>query len=134
MENIPYADIENEQIEKFLLQPDDLVISRIANVGTVGYIDYKTLQLLDKPLVFGSYLLKFEKVNNIQNKWTFYFLSSHQMQEYINSIGEGSTRKNTNAKVVSNFPLVVPLPSEQSRIATVLSWFDELIENKKKTE
>jgi Restriction endonuclease S subunits len=87
---------------------------------------------MDKPLVFGSYLLKFDRKREISNKFTFYFLSSPQMQDYINSIAEGSTRQNTNAKVVGEFPLYIPPLLEQSRIATILSWFDELIENKKK--
>ena len=131
--SIPYAEIEIDKIEKYLLKEDDLVISRIANVGSIGYVDFRILKSVDKPLIFGSYLLKFEKVKEIHNKFTFYFLFSSQMQDYIKSIAEGSTRQNTNAKVAGEFPLCIP-PSfdEQSRIATVLSWFDDLIENKKR--
>ena len=131
--SIPYAEIEIDRIEKYLLKEDDLVISRIANVGSIGYVNSRILNSIDKPLVFGSYLLKFEKTREIHNKFTFYFLSSSQMQNYIKSIAEGSTRQNTNAKVVGAFPLCVPSSfEEQSRIATVLSWFDDLIENKKR--
>jgi len=131
--SIPYAEIEIDRIEKYLLKEDDLVISRIANVGSIGYVNSRILNSIDKTLVFGSYLLKFEKTREIHNKFTFYFLSSSQMQNYIKSIAEGSTRQNTNAKVVGAFPLCVPSSfEEQSRIATVLSWFDDLIENKKK--
>ncbi|MCM8808192.1 MAG: restriction endonuclease subunit S [Candidatus Omnitrophica bacterium] len=132
IENIPYSMAPEDKIEPYSLKPDDLVISRIANIGTVGYISKKYLDFIDKPLLFGSYLLKFEKIKKINNKFTFYFLASSQMQEYIKSIGEGSTRANTNAKVVGKFPLVIPPLPEQSRIATVLSYFDDLIENKKR--
>jgi len=129
---IPYAEVEISKMNKYLLGDGDLVISRIANVGSIGYIDSNVFNAIDKPLVFGSYLLKFDKKREISNKFTFYFLSSPQMQDYINSIAEGSTRQNTNAKVVGEFPLYIPPLPEQSRIATVLSWFDDLIENKKR--
>ena len=129
---VPYSEVSEDEIQKYLLKDDDLVISRIANVGSIGYVSFEVLNSLDKPLIFGSYLLKFEKIKEIHNKFTFYFLLSPQMQDYIKSIADGSTRQNTNAKVVAEFPLYVPPLPEQSRIATVLSWFDDLIEVKKK--
>ncbi len=130
--SVPYSEVSEDEIQKYLLKDDDLVISRIANVGSIGYVSFEAINSLDKPLIFGSYLLKFEKIKEIHNKFTFYFLLSPQMQDYIKSIADGSTRQNTNAKVVAEFPLYVPPPPEQSRIATVLSWFDDLIEVKKR--
>jgi len=116
------------------LDEDDLVISRIANVRAIGHIRGDLLQKLDKPLIFGSYLLKFVKQpgKQIYNRFVYYFFISHPMQTFIESLAEGSTRPNTNAKEVSKFPLYYPPPPEQTRIATVLSWFDDLIENKKR--
>jgi type I restriction enzyme S subunit len=130
--SVPYSEVSEDKIQKYLLKEDDLVISRIANVGSIGYVNFETLNSFDKPLIFGSYLLKFEKIKEIHNKFTFYFLLSPQMQDYIKSTADGSTRQNTNAKVVAEFPLYVPSLPEQSRIATVLSWFDDLIEVKKR--
>jgi type I restriction enzyme, S subunit len=130
--SVPYSEVSEDEIQKYLLKEDDIVISRIANVGSIGYVSFEALNSLDKPLIFGSYLLKFEKIKEIHNKFTFYFLLSPQMQDYIKSIADGSTRQNTNAKVVAEFPLYVPPLPEQSRIATVLSWFDDLIEVKKR--
>jgi type I restriction enzyme S subunit len=130
--SVPYSEVSEDKIQKYLLKEDDLVISRIANVGSIGYVSFETFNSFDKPLIFGSYLLKFEKIKEIHNKFTFYFLLSPQMQDYIKSTADGSTRQNTNAKVVAEFPLYVPPLSEQSRIATVLSWFDDLIENKER--
>jgi type I restriction enzyme, S subunit len=130
--SVPYSEVSEDEIQKYLLKDDDLVISRIANVGSIGYVSLEAINSLDKPLIFGSYLLKFEKIKEIHNKFTFYFLLSPQMQDYIKSIADGSTRQNTNAKVVAEFPLYVPPLPEQSRIATILSWFDDLIEVKKR--
>ena len=134
IETIPYAKIDEQEFKKYYLDEDDLVISRIANVGAIGHIRGDLLQKLDKPLIFGSYLLKFVKQpgKQIYNRFVYYFFISHPMQTFIESLAEGSTRPNTNAKVVSKFPLYYPPPTEQSRIATVLSWFDDLIENKKR--
>jgi type I restriction enzyme S subunit len=130
--SVPYSEVSEDKIQKYLLKEDDLVISRIANVGSIGYVSFETFNSFDKPLIFGSYLLKFEKIKEIHNKFIFYFLLSPQMQDYIKSTADGSTRQNTNAKVVAEFPLYVPPLSEQSRIATVLSWFDDLIGNKER--
>jgi len=134
IETIPYAKIDEQELKKYYLDEDDLVISRIANVGAIGHIRGDFLQKLDKPLIFGSYLLKFVKQpgKQIYNRFVYYFFISHPMQTFIDSLAEGSTRPNTNAKVVSKFPLYYPPPPEQSRIANVLSWFDDLIENKKR--
>ena len=136
IETIPYAKIDEQELKKYYLDEDedDLVISRIANVGAIGHIRGDLLQKLDKPLIFGSYLLKFVKQpgKQIYNRFVYYFFISHPMQTFIESLAEGSTRPNTNAKVVSKFPLYYPPPPEQTRITTVLSWFDDLIENKKK--
>ena len=134
IETIPYAKIDEQELKKYYLDEDDLVISRIANVGAIGHIRGDLLQKLDKPLIFGSYLLKFVKQpgKQISNRFVYYFFISHPMQTFIESLAEGSTRPNTNAKVVSKFPLYYPPPPEQSSIATVLSWFDDLIENKKR--
>ena len=134
IETIPYAKIDEQELKKYYLDEDDLVISRIANVGAIGHIRGDLLQKLDKPLIFGSYLLKFVKQpgKQIYNRFVYYFFISHPMQTFIESLAEGSTRPNTNAKVVSKFPLYYPSSPEQSRIATVLSWFDDLIENKKR--
>jgi len=132
-ESIPYAELSEDDIEKYKLREADIVISRIANIGTIGIVKKRLLEELDKPLVFGSYLLRFVRFKeNIDRLFFYYWLKSPFFYEHLLSVAEGSTRLNTNAKVIGNSPVVVPPLSEQSRIATLLSGFDDSIENKKK--
>jgi len=64
------------------------------------------------------------------NQFLFYSLIGNR--ERLLLWASGAAQQNLNLKLVKEFPIPLPHPSEQSRIATVLSWFDDLIENKKK--
>jgi len=72
------------------------------------------------------------KNNDIdKNKFCYYLLRG--LKSYIARFGErGTTYDSITKDDLENLPMLYPLPEEQSRIATVLSWFDDLIENKKK--
>ena len=64
------------------------------------------------------------------NQFLFYSLIGNR--ERLLLWASGAAQQNLNLKLVKEFPIPLPHPSEQSRIATVLSWFDDLIENKKR--
>jgi len=68
------------------------------------------------------------------DKWfLFYLLKQKDLREILEGSMTGTSgRQRVQLSALKN--LVVPLPPlpEQSRIATVLSWFDNLIENKKR--
>jgi len=59
-------------------------------------------------------------------------LRSRVYQEYLERISDGTTVGGISRNTLKLLPVLFPPPSEQSRIATVLSWFDNLIENKKR--
>jgi type I restriction enzyme S subunit len=74
----------------------------------------------------------FDKTQDlILNRFIYYMLKG--LREYISSVGDrGTTYEAITKEEIENFPIPYPPPPEQSRIAQVLSWFDDLIENKKK--
>ena len=64
------------------------------------------------------------------NQFLFYSLIGNR--ERLLLWASGAAQQNLNLKLVKEFPIPIPPPPEQTRIATVLSWFDDLIENKKR--
>ena len=69
--------------------------------------------------------------NPTSNRFIYYVLVG--LKDYIASLGErGTTYEEIIKEDLENLLVPHPSPTEQSRIATVLSWFDDLIENKKR--
>lgn len=131
--SMPDVLIDDKKKKKYELKENDLVISRIANIGAIGIVNKTIFETKRSPIVFGSYLLRFRQVGgNTANGFIYYQIKAADYQEYLLSIAEGSTRLNTNAQVLQKCPLYLPLLNEQEKIEAILSWFDELIENKKR--
>jgi len=69
--------------------------------------------------------------NPTLNHFIYYVLVG--LKDYIAPLGErGTTYEEIIKEDLENILIPYPPPPEQSRIATVLSWFDNLIENKKR--
>lgn len=64
------------------------------------------------------------------SEYLYYYLRI--MTDYLVSLAGGSTFGELTGSTLKQISIPYPSLSEQSRIATVLSWFDELIENKKR--
>jgi type I restriction enzyme S subunit len=62
----------------------------------------------------------------------FLFFSLIANRERLLLSASGAAQQNLNLKLVKDFEIPYPPLPEQSRIATVLSWFDDLIEIKKR--
>jgi len=95
---------------KFLKAKRDLIENKILSTGFLG-IKTKRKETCD---------------------YLFYYIQTKEFQEYKDAYVTGAVQESlTNENAIE---LVVPLPPlpEQSRIATVLSWFDDLIENKRR--
>lgn len=53
------------------------------------------------------------------------------MTDHLNSLVGGFTFGKLMGITLKQIPITIPSPAEQSRIVMVLSWFDDLIKNKK---
>ncbi len=103
-DEVPYCNIDTDNLKKCKLHDLDLVISRIADVGKVAIVE-------DPPnSIFASYLIRLKIKSNqtISPCFLYYWLKSNIYQGYIANSGDGSTRQNTNAKVIKNGPLLLP--------------------------
>jgi len=65
------------------------------------------------------------------NKDFIYLVLKNQEKE-LKDAKKGTDDRHVDKEYFLTFPIPYPSSTEQSRIATVLSWFDDLIENKKR--
>jgi len=69
--------------------------------------------------------------DRMQNRFIYYVLTG--LKEYLSLLGErGTTYDSITREEIVDLGLPYPSPSERYRIAAVLSWFDDLIENKRR--
>jgi type I restriction enzyme S subunit len=62
----------------------------------------------------------------------YLFFAMHILRHTLRDFAVGSTVESLRLPILKNLDIPYPPLSEQSRIATVLSWFDDLIEVKKR--
>ncbi|MCM8765949.1 MAG: restriction endonuclease subunit S, partial [Candidatus Omnitrophica bacterium] len=119
-----------KQLIRSQVEPDDLIIAKTgATIGKLALLPSK----FSKALIASSCLkVTFDK-NKSEPKYYLRFFMHPIGQESIKTRGEGgSTRDTINLTPFSEIIIPYPPLPEQTRIATVLSYFDDLIENKKR--
>ena len=122
---VPYCKSTNETTEKYRLEIGDIVIARTG--ATTGY--NKTIKKLDYETVFASYLIRYKINKEIAHPFFIgYVLQSSLWQNYVNAIIGGSAQPGANAKQFGNFELNIPDLPTQTRIAQILTSFDDKIE------
>jgi type I restriction enzyme S subunit len=110
--------------KNFLIEEEALITGRVGTIGEVFYVREKN-SVSDNAL----YITKKSKDANIK---FLYFILKLVFQNIEDVLNVGTTQPLIKQSEVKKFILPFPEPQEQSRIASVLSWFDDLIENKKR--
>jgi type I restriction enzyme S subunit len=95
---------------KFLKANKDLIENKILSTGFLG-IQTKAKETCD---------------------YLFYYIQTKEFQEYKDAYVTGAVQESLTNESAKDLLVIIPPLSEQSRIATVLSWFDDLIEVKKR--
>ncbi|MGC9091592.1 MAG: restriction endonuclease subunit S, partial [Fervidicoccaceae archaeon] len=124
-DNLLYCEITEKKndIKRFLLEKDDLVIARAGTIGVSVLVEEDL-----KDVIFGSYLIKVKLNKKVNPKFLHYFLQSKIYWNQIMSNQAGSTLK--NIKLPTLLSLNIPLPpiQEQKKIAYIISSIDEAIQ------
>ena len=97
-------------------------------VGTLGHVFYIPENV--KIWVSDNALIITKDKDKVIVKFYFYHLKIRKGE--IEELNVGSTQPLITQRDLKEIKIPYPSPIEQSRIATVLSWFDDLIENKKR--
>ena len=99
---MPHCDITEKDFDKYRLYKGDILIARMADPGHGVLIEE------DQKAVFASYLIRFRPVHAWHAHLLQYWLYSSMYWDLVFGRGAGTTRVSLNAKVLSEFPLVVP--------------------------
>src|SRR5574344_873131 len=102
--------VEDENADKFLLKPNDIVFARTGNSTGRNYFYDGS----DGEFVFAGFLIKFSidpvKVNP---KYIKYYCLSQKYKNWVKGFSTGSTRGNINAQTYAD--MVVYLPSRKQQ-------------------
>ena len=120
---------ENEQ-KKFLVEQGDLLFARQSLVAE-GAGKCSIVKLFNEPTTFESHLIRVRLNQKIANPWYYYYLfqlKSNPIKAIINQCAQAGIRGSELVRVKVPNP---PLPTQQ-KIASILSAYDNLIQNYKK--
>ena len=86
-----------------------------------------------EPSVFASYLVRIRvDPEKADPGYVGRIVESDVYKRFVHSRVGGAAQPNANAKVLSSFRLPIPEKHVQSRIASILSAYDDLIENNRR--
>ncbi|MGN1367293.1 MAG: restriction endonuclease subunit S [Aristaeellaceae bacterium] len=106
----------------------DILFSRRGDVGRCGYISKKEAGWL-----CGTGCLRVTVDAEIaDSKFVFYYLQQPSSVEWIEKHAIGATMLNLNTGILASVPLLLPDLPTQHRIASILSAYDDLIENNRR--
>lgn len=113
-ERVPYCELEPEDVDKYLIEEDDILVSRAGSVG----VSYR-VNKISVPTVFASYLIRF-KPKGVHPKWIEYSLHTKEYWQSISEAAAGIAVQNVNAVKLANFEIPIPPLAEQGRIVAKL--------------
>ncbi len=112
---VPYCEEAPEDVEKYRVTANDILVSRAGSVGV-------SFRIADVPCdaVFASYLIRFKPLNGIPPKYVEFFLKSDSYWRSISEFSAGIAVPNVNASKLASLELPLPPLGEQRRIVAKL--------------
>jgi type I restriction enzyme S subunit len=124
-DKVPYCQIEEKNIPKFLLKEGDIVIARTG--ATVGYAKYIKKGI--PTAVFASYLVRIRLKKDCDARYIGFLIESDIYKRFIKANISGAAQPQANAQVLTSYPAPIAPLNVQRKIAAILSAYDDLIEN-----
>ena len=100
--SVPSCKIDGRALAKYRVHKGDLLIARMADPGHGVFVEE------NRVAVFASYLIRFRLKNRPFGRYLQYWVRSDKYWSLVMERCAGTTRTSLNAKVLSQFPLVVP--------------------------
>jgi type I restriction enzyme S subunit len=114
-----------KRLSKHILKEGDIVYGRRGDIGRQAFVS-KT----EEGYFCGTGCLKITIGNNIINsKYLHYYLREEGIIKWIANNAIGATLPNLNTDILRRIPISIPPPKSQVRIVSILSAYDDLIEN-----
>lgn len=129
LDTVPYCSIPQKKVEQYLVKEGDILIARTGATTGYNYVVPKGI----KNTVYASYLIRFNvDRSKILPSYLKYVLKSLYYYGFVNNYIGGSAQPGMNARVFGRFNLPYNSLPLQRRIASILSAYDNLIENNNK--
>ncbi len=113
---------QSDKLQKYLLEPGDIVIARSGSVGR-SFVYTGS----DDPWVFASYLIRFRINQEIADpQYIGFYLRSPVFWRYVEAMTRTVAQPNINSKELSSLPVPLPTLPEQRRIVEILRQADVL--------
>jgi len=126
--NVPFCPIEENLFDKYALHSGDIVIARTGN--TTGYAK---LIREEQRAIFASYLIRVQlDERKADPGFVGRLVESNAYKQFVNSQKGGAAQGNANAQVLTLFEFILPPLQIQHKIASILSAYDDLIENNRR--
>jgi type I restriction enzyme S subunit len=113
--NVPYCEELPDDIEKYRVYQDDILVARAGSVG----ISYR-IEEVPFDTVFASYLIRFNALDGIEPKYIEFFLKSQDYWRSISDFTAGIAIPNVNASKLASLKLPLTPLAEQKRIVAKL--------------
>lgn len=114
-DNVPFCEIEPDDIEKFRIHEDDVFVSRAGSVGVsfrIKEVPYEA--------VFASYLIRFTSLEAVLPQYIECFLKSQDYWRSISELSAGIAVPNINASKLAELEIPLPPLNEQRCIVAKL--------------
>ena len=118
-------DNDAERLSQHRLEKGDIVYGRRGDIGRRALIKNR-----ESSWLCGTGCLRISLGNRILNPdFLYYYLGDSQVIAFIYNQAVGATMPNLNTTIIRNIPITYPSLNTQNKIASILSAYDDLIEN-----
>ncbi len=126
-ETMPLAHLNEDRFGNHFLTAGDLVITRSGTCGIASIFEGFSL-----PVLPGAFLIRFRMNERADSRFYRYYFNSPAGRSNILSVARGAVQQNLNITNVETLRVPLPPISEQRRIVSILSAYDDLIENNRR--
>jgi type I restriction enzyme S subunit len=129
MNRIAYVpDATSNRLARHKLKPRTIVLPRRGEITKRAFIQEE-----QEGWLCGSGCLKIEVHDSeVVPEYLYYYLDQHKSVQWLEQHAVGSTMLNLSAGIVNQFPVCFPVETTQTRIASILSAYDDAIENNRR--
>ncbi|MCX5962456.1 MAG: restriction endonuclease subunit S [Cyanobacteria bacterium] len=120
--NLPLvSDLDKKRLSSYLLEEGDIVFSRVGSVDRNARISPA-----ENGWLFSGRLLRLRPLDRrkIDTNYLSYYFHSEPFKQRIYKVAVGQTMASLNTQILKSIFVALPLPKEQTAIATILSDMD----------
>ena len=118
----------HKKLKKYIINEGDIALTVVANIGDVGYCEKE----LDGVNLTENAIRLTNFKNNIDSKYLTYFLSQPFSKLYMEGLAAGAAQSKLGIYKVNKIKVLIPNLDFQKRIVSIISNYDQLIENNNK--